>query len=826
MLISSRVVRRPTTTLIIYGGEEPRTYKLNQTDLQRVEDSTGNAAEFLTQPELVAAMESLGIQTLPLDETDQAEVASALPALAAAAADSGMEQASAPSEAEEAATPQPVGAPPSPPPDDTDDDQPSGRPSTALLVIIGIVAVAAVLALLALAGVFSGTGPGEAGTPTALPTAVAPTAEPGAPSATATTNTLVRTGPGAEYEIIGVLLSGQSAKVTGVSPDGDWWVIDFPATASGQGWVPDVTVVTENTANVPVVSPPPAPTPTATPPVVITDWQGEYFDNRNLQGDPVVVRNDPAINFDWGTNPPAAGMPSDNWSARWTITRDAPGGTYRFSVWVDDGVRVYVDDTLIIDGWQEGGARNYTADVSVTRGSHSIRVEYFQATATALIQLGISYSEDFPDWRGEYFDNPDVAGDPVFVRNDPEINFNWGGGSPAPGVPANNYSVRWGRSASFEEGNYQFIVEVEGGARLWLDGRLLIDDWTNQGLRTLQAESGPISGGDHDLRVDYFKLSGNGRITANWQPAQPEAPPTAVIAGPTEAQVGQQVAFSARNSTAAQGSRIVGYEWLFGDGTGSNDVDVVKAFPQAGTYEVRLTVTDDKGLTGVASQEIRITDAPAPPQPPTAAIIAPTEAAVGQTVTFDASGSTGANAIVSYRWTFGDGGTADAVRVDHVYNQAGVYNVTLVVIDSVGLEGQASTQINITEGDQPTLPPTTPPLEGTSWRLSLYANTQNVLVPVLAGTEITALFGQDGTLTGSAGCNTYNATYQTDGSAIAVGPASASNAACATPEGIMEQESAYLSLLPRATTYQVVNRELRIFDSNGTPILQYTQTPG
>jgi predicted nucleotidyltransferase len=82
--------------------------------------------------------------------------------------------------------------------------------------------------------------------------------------------------------------------------------------------------------------------------------------------------------------------------ARWTINRNAQAGVYVFTVWVDDGVRVWVDEQLIINGWAEGQARNYTAEVEVAAGAHAIRVEYFENVGGALISVNIGY-------RGERF---------------------------------------------------------------------------------------------------------------------------------------------------------------------------------------------------------------------------------------------------------------------------------------------------------------------------------------------------------------------------------------------------------------------------------------
>ena len=77
--------------------------------------------------------------------------------------------------------------------------------------------------------------------------------------------------------------------MVGVSPDQAWWAIKYPPGPNGQGWVAAQYVTAFNTENVPVIQPPPVPTPTTAPPVAVSGWRGEYFDNRDLQGQPVLV---------------------------------------------------------------------------------------------------------------------------------------------------------------------------------------------------------------------------------------------------------------------------------------------------------------------------------------------------------------------------------------------------------------------------------------------------------------------------------------------------------------------------------------------------------
>lgn len=548
---------------------------------------------------------------------------------------------------------------------------------------------------------------------------VVPTPVPGGLSLTATNNVNIRSGPGLDYEILGILKQGQTAEVIGISPDSNWSTIKVAAAEGGQGWVSAQFVNAENTANVPIIQPPPVPQPTATPPVTFTDWRGEYFDNGELRDDPILVRDDPAINFNWGDGSPAPEVPTDNFSARWRINRQMPAGTYRFSIWVDDGARLYVDDRLIIDAWQSGPPRNYVADVNLIQGSHTIRLEYFEVDGGALITLDIGYIGEFLEWKAEYFSNIDLSGRPVVVHNEPDIDFNWGTGEPAPGVPGTNFSARWSRRIFVSQrGNYVIKIEVEGGARIFVDGQLLLDSWNSAGVRSLEAETGPISRSDHDVRVEYFKTGGRGQI--NLSVIQKKSiPPKAAINGTTQAQVGQTVSFNARNSIAVEGNHLVLFDWDFGDGASASGVDVAHVYNSLGRYTVRLTVTDDKNLSGTDTLEIQIDEGPETPEPeettepksPSAAITAsapgqiiiPVDQTItvpfSQTITFDGSGSQpGSSTIISYTWTFdGIPSLITEPVVTQTYRATGSYQVTLTVTDENNQSDSLIWQVQVTQ---------------------------------------------------------------------------------------------------------------------------------
>ena len=223
------------------------------------------------------------------------------------------------------------------------------------------------------------------------------------------------------------------------------------------------------------------------------------------------------INFDWGYGSPAPFIPYDNFSVRWTRVQYFDGGSYRFFLRVDDGGRVWVDDQLVIDQWHDSGPVTYAADMWLAPGPHNLRVEYYEHVGYALAQFSWQRMEvSYPDWKGEYWANPDLGGAPVLTRNDPWIDFNWGSGSPAPNLPPDNFSARWTRQLGFGSGNYRFFVRVDDGARLWIDGQLIIDQWHDSGAVTYSADRF-INGGDHDLRLEYYDRAGGAEAHLWWE---------------------------------------------------------------------------------------------------------------------------------------------------------------------------------------------------------------------------------------------------------------------------------------------------------------------
>jgi len=339
---------------------------------------------------------------------------------------------------------------------------------------------------------------------------------------------------------------GQRAEITGLSYDYGWWQIRFPAGPGGYGWVSANYVTAQNTGNVPLVqssatpvapTATPVPAPTATP-AVIRDWRGEYYSNAGLSGAPALVRNDVAINFNWGGAAPAANLPADHFSARWTRAQYFDEGVYRFHIMMDDGARLWVDERLVIDAWTDGGAREVTGDYRLGSGHHNLRLEYYERSGEARLALWWERlagrpddddddDDDYPDWKAEYWSNRELKGRPNFTRNDRKIDFDWGTDAPRSDLPRDGFSVRWSRTVRFEEGRYRFEIRADDGVRLYIDGELILDEWrSSDGSKRYIVERN--LSGRRQIVLEYYEGSGQARIKANWQRVkdEPTATPT------------------------------------------------------------------------------------------------------------------------------------------------------------------------------------------------------------------------------------------------------------------------------------------------------------
>jgi hypothetical protein len=99
----------------------------------------------------------------------------------------------------------------------------------------------------------------------------------------------------------------------------------------------------------------------------------------------VLIRDDYGINFDWGRKSPDSSIRTNNFSVRWTKQEYFSGGTYAFTVWSDDGLKIYIDNQLVYNKWKNQPARFSYFNVRIPAGMHAIKVEYFEARGKAAV---------------------------------------------------------------------------------------------------------------------------------------------------------------------------------------------------------------------------------------------------------------------------------------------------------------------------------------------------------------------------------------------------------------------------------------------------------
>jgi hypothetical protein len=119
-------------------------------------------------------------------------------------------------------------------------------------------------------------------------------------------------------------------------------------------------------------------------------YKAEYFNNRYLSGTPTFTTCESwPISKNWGSGGPGNGIGNDNFSVRWTGRAYFSTPWYRtFTLRGDDGVRFYIDNNLIINGWRDQGYTTYTASPWVWAGYRALRIEYYENGGGAAVYFG------------------------------------------------------------------------------------------------------------------------------------------------------------------------------------------------------------------------------------------------------------------------------------------------------------------------------------------------------------------------------------------------------------------------------------------------------
>jgi hypothetical protein len=201
-----------------------------------------------------------------------------------------------------------------------------------------------------------------------------------------------------------------------------------------------------------------------------------------------------AVNVGSATDPA-----SFTFTRNWWYRADAPGSS-KPSLPSPETLGVYGIDPQFVNG---GGG-----DLHLRVGSPATAYGAYATTTAVPPAAGIGL-------RGEYFNNADLTA-LLMTRIDSTVDFNWGTGAP-PGLGVDTFSVRWtGRvQAAFSE-TYTFYTQSDDGVRLWVNGALLINNWTAHSLREDRASLSLVAGQTYDVRLEFFEQAGAAAVRLLW----------------------------------------------------------------------------------------------------------------------------------------------------------------------------------------------------------------------------------------------------------------------------------------------------------------------
>jgi len=200
--------------------------------------------------------------------------------------------------------------------------------------------------------------------------------------------------------------------------------------------------------------------------------------------------------------------------------------------------------------------------------------------------------------------------------------------------------------------------------------------------------------------TDNQSATASSQVTVSVGTAANQPPVASVAASPRSGTAPLAVVFSGSGSDPD--GTIASYSWTFGDGGTSTQQSPSHTYSVAGNFTATLTVRDNAGATGSASVGIAVSSAGN--QPPSASAQAsPLSGAAPLLVAFTGGGTDADGTIVSWLWSFGDGGTATQQSPQHTYATAGNYTATLTVTDDGGATGSAAVGITVQASNQPPL---------------------------------------------------------------------------------------------------------------------------
>lgn len=155
----------------------------------------------------------------------------------------------------------------------------------------------------------------------------------------------------------------------------------------------------------------------------------------------------------------------------------------------------------------------------ITVSKHTIKILLGLLFVAALLLVFAAPTYAASNWSATYWNNTSLSGAPTVQRIEAgPISYNWGTSSPLPGVIQEDYfSARWSSAQQFSPGRYRFSVKSDDGARLWVNGQLIIDEWQDATNIVYTEEYDVTTSGPLPVVLEYFENKGDAQIHLTWE---------------------------------------------------------------------------------------------------------------------------------------------------------------------------------------------------------------------------------------------------------------------------------------------------------------------
>jgi Lectin C-type domain/Calx-beta domain/Ser-Thr-rich glycosyl-phosphatidyl-inositol-anchored membrane family/FG-GAP-like repeat/PA14 domain/LysM domain len=395
-------------------------------------------------------------------------------------------------------------------------------------------------------------------------------------------------------------------------------------------------------------------------------WTAEYFGNKDLSGTPTYTEG--FINItggfskNWGTGAPP-NTPVDGFSARYKTQQYLAPGLYKINVGSDDGVRVWIGNELVINDWTDSSGNRFGYFFS-SGGYSPVTVEYKENSGAAAInyevvryqpynnfgdsnQIANSWDVSYYHWNGEgtpVLDDNHKIGTVNLgssTRGDGQWGMNaqnWGAGSPAANVPADNFAMHAYTRINFTAGHtYKVWVRSDDGYRMWahklggnafnitnnaLGGTFVSDAYGSKELTFIAPESGTF-----DFHAEMFEGGGNAYfdLAVTDITAPPPPPPYITVNSPNggdSLQAGSSYNFTWSDNIDAnvnidlyKGGNF--YKQIASNtaSDGSESLTLPTDLAAGSDYQIKITSVNDSNVYDWSNGNFSIT-VPQTPQPP------------------------------------------------------------------------------------------------------------------------------------------------------------------------------------------------------------------